>query len=53
MDKKIEKVIKEAPLAYGIIVLMDYNEGRKSAEQIAEKWEEDKPKFIEVAKKLP
>jgi len=40
--KKIKIIMREAPLSYNIIVLMDYNSGNVGANELFRRWQCDK-----------
>lgn len=40
--KKINTILKESPLAYGIVTLMDFNSKNKTANDLFKKWQTDK-----------
>jgi hypothetical protein len=39
---RLKEVLEKAPLAWGIIALSDYREGKKTVSEIVKEWEEYK-----------
>lgn len=42
MPEKLKTVLKEAPLAWGIVALLDYRQGKKTVNQIIREWKDFK-----------
>jgi len=42
--QKIQEILKEAPLAYGMVVLLDYNNQSVGANELYRRWQRDKNK---------
>jgi len=38
LPKTLQKILAEAPIAWGIVALADYQQGKKTVLQIAEDW---------------
>lgn len=39
MPEKLKSILSEAPLAWGIVALADYRQGKKTVSQIIREWE--------------
>ena len=40
--KKIKQIMREAPMAYSILTLMDYKNGSVGANELFRRWQRDK-----------
>lgn len=40
--KKIKQIMREAPMSYSILMLIDYNQKRVGANELFRRWKRDK-----------
>jgi hypothetical protein len=53
MPEKLKTVLKEAPLAWGIVALLDYRQGKKTVNQIIREWKDFKLQSSRITGALP
>ena len=50
--KKIKQIMREAPMAYSILMLLDYNQKSVSANELFRRWQRDKKILLHIPCKM-